>query len=274
MPSSRSGRLIFCLVVCVLLLLTGRNLYRHHLESAFDLAVQGGDAETVQALLKQGIYTNRPDSMNNFLYIALRGNDPAIVHALLQVGAEANQPCSGSIPVNVAAGYCPDALPELFARGASMPPNIMIEAAQYRQVRAARLLLDRGADVNAQTSYKETALYKAALNGDMPMVQLLLDRGARIETQNQERSPLNLAASYGRLDIVRAMLRRGVSSDAQAHALTCAAYDGHSEVVKELLTRQNFAAVSPQDWRHAVDAARSRHHPDIVALLKKSQARH
>ena len=46
---------------------------------------------------------------------------------------------------------------------------------------AARLLLDRGAAVNARNKYDKTALTSAGLNGHMDMIRLLLRRGAVVD---------------------------------------------------------------------------------------------
>ena len=43
-----------------------------------------------------------------------------------------------------------------------------------------KLLLDAGVNVNAMDNLHETALYKAAENGDIDAVRLLLDYGADV----------------------------------------------------------------------------------------------
>ena len=43
---------------------------------------------------------------------------------------------------------------------------------------AAKLLLDKGADVNAQGGHFDNALHVASYNGHEPVVRLLLDKGA------------------------------------------------------------------------------------------------
>ena len=45
-----------------------------------------------------------------------------------------------------------------------------------------RLLLDKGADPNAQTSTGVTPLYDAAQNADYETVKIMVDGGARVKT--------------------------------------------------------------------------------------------
>jgi ankyrin repeat protein len=72
---------------------------------------------------------------------------------------------------------------------ARVPP--LGTAAFVRSVPLARLLLDSGADVNAQGEGGFTALHAATQNGDEALARLLLERGA---------DP-GLAAEDGRLPV-------------------------------------------------------------------------
>jgi ankyrin repeat protein len=47
-----------------------------------------------------------------------------------------------------------------------------------------QLLLDKGADVNAQGGLYGNALYAASINGNLKVMQLLLDEGANINAQD------------------------------------------------------------------------------------------
>ncbi|TRY27329.1 ankyrin repeat domain-containing protein [Brevibacillus sp. LEMMJ03] len=79
-------------------------------------------------------------------------------------------------------------------------------AVANRQVAAARLLLERGADVNAVQSGGWTALHEAAMLGDAGMVTLLLERGAdRAAQKDDGLTPLDLARENGH-DAVIALL--------------------------------------------------------------------
>ena len=58
----------------------------------------------------------------------------------------------------------------------SPPPALLVRAAANGHIAAVRLMLERGADVNARE--RATALHEAALRGDRDLVEMLLDHGA------------------------------------------------------------------------------------------------
>jgi ankyrin repeat protein len=53
-------------------------------------------------------------------------------------------------------------------------------------VDVARLLLDRGANIEHQSNHGVTALFLAWLASSVEVVRLLLDRGANMEHQDKE----------------------------------------------------------------------------------------
>ena len=84
---------------------------------------------------------------------------------------------------------------------ARVPP--LGTAAFVRSPHLVRLLLDAGADVNRQGAGGFTALHSAAQSGDVELVRLLLDRGA---DPGMRASDGTRAVDYARTDEVRAML--------------------------------------------------------------------
>jgi ankyrin repeat domain-containing protein 50 len=60
-----------------------------------------------------------------------------------------------------------------------------------------QLLLDRGADVNAQGGRYSNALQAASAGGDEKVVQLLLDKGADVNVQGGHYGNALQAASAG-----------------------------------------------------------------------------
>jgi len=86
---------------------------------------------------------------------------------------------------------------------ARVPP--LGTAAFVRSVPLARLLLDAGADVNGPGGGGFTALHSAAINGDTELVELLLERGADTTVMNAKgQRPGDLARS----ERVRTLLGR------------------------------------------------------------------
>ncbi|KAJ5772187.1 hypothetical protein N7520_002716 [Penicillium odoratum] len=75
---------------------------------------------------------------------------------------------------------------------------------------ATRLLLDAGADINAQGGALGNALQAASFRGNITIVQLLLDAGADVNAQGGKYgSALQSASSGGHMDIVQLLLDAG-----------------------------------------------------------------
>src|SRR3990167_472016 len=95
----------------------------------------------------------------------------------------------------------------------------LIEAASFGRTDTAKLLLDRGADINAINDYGGTALISAARfwprsDGNTDTVKLLLDRGSDINAVDASgTTALILAAEYAPIDTVRLLLKMGADID-------------------------------------------------------------
>ncbi len=149
--------------------------------------------------------------------------DPKLLHAR---GPE------GSTPFMYAVLYAaPATLERLLKQGAD--PNQRNDAGATALLWAAsdltkmRLLLDRGADVNARSSDLRTPLMVAARRpGNVAAVKLLLDRGANPNPNPHpltESSPLVEAATAGDAAIMEMLLAKGADAKAAAQpALTMA----------------------------------------------------
>jgi len=71
----------------------------------------------------------------------------------------------------------------------------------------AAFMLEKGADVNAQSNDGRTALIEAAYRGNTEIVKFLIDKGAQVNVQNSEKwSPLMWAASFGWSETVKLLI--------------------------------------------------------------------
>lgn len=87
-------------------------------------------------------------------------------------------------------------------------------ASYYCQVEAVRLLLEKGADVNAAGFRNLSALHYAAWNGCNKVVKLLIDKGADLETIDKwGDSPLAWSAMKGQSASVRLLIESGANPD-------------------------------------------------------------
>ncbi|XP_050294137.1 ankyrin repeat and KH domain-containing protein 1-like isoform X2 [Anthonomus grandis grandis] len=115
----------------------------------------------------------------------------------------------------------------------------LMEAASGGYVDVGRVLLDKGADVNATPvpSSRDTALTIAADKGHVKFVELLLDRGAQVEVKNKKgNSPLWLAANGGHLPVIELLYAHNADIDSQDNrkvsCLMAAFRKGHVRVAK------------------------------------------
>src|SRR5215213_5892501 len=81
-------------------------------------------------------------------------------------------------------------------------------------VEVVQQLLDKGARVNQQVSYK-TPLMHAASEGHVEIVKLLLARGAEVNAQTDEGTALISAANGGHVEIVKLLLDAGANVNAK-----------------------------------------------------------
>ena len=99
-------------------------------------------------------------------------------------------------------------------------------ALHFSSLKGARevveLLLDRGADINAQDDTGNAPLHYCSAfcssTDSLEVAQLLLDRGADIEAKNNgDEMPLHWAAYRNALDVVQLLLDRGADANAERY---------------------------------------------------------
>jgi len=114
------------------------------------------------------------------LHLACFFNHPAIAEALILSGADVR------------------------ARSRNAMQNTPLHAAAAGRSReSVRILLEHGADANAQQEGGWTALHAASQNGDVEMVQLLIARGAHVHTRAaNNQNALDLALTKGHQAVV------------------------------------------------------------------------
>jgi ankyrin repeat protein/mono/diheme cytochrome c family protein len=158
-------------------------------ESVYYYALFAGDAELVRILAGRGIDTRKA----YFLPAAARGSSPEIFEFLL------------------------DRVPEAEIRGGRLDPSVLTSAADGKSLVKVRMVLERGANINARDSRGQNALYYAVYQGASDVVGYLLDKGIEVNvtgdislgTSNQGDTALAMAVQKGQLDMVKQLLARG-----------------------------------------------------------------
>ena len=112
-------------------------------------------------------------------------------------------------------------------------------AAERRYFNIAKMLLEAGADIEANSKYGRTALHLAAYSNDAALTKYLLDAGANIQARGKhEESPLHICAMGGFLETARVLLEANADIEAKAEGATSvqiAYYEDQTEMVRFLL---------------------------------------
>jgi hypothetical protein len=135
-----------------------------------------------------------------------------------------------------------------------------------------KLLLEKGADVNAQGGDYGNALYAASLGGHEKVVELLLGQGADVNAQGGRfGNALQAASLDGHEKVVELLLGQGADVNAQGgdygNALQAASFEGHEKVVELLLGQGADVNAQGGYYGNALQAASSRGHEKVVELL-------
>jgi serine/threonine-protein phosphatase 6 regulatory ankyrin repeat subunit B len=137
-----------------------------------------------------------------------------------------------------------------------------------------RLLVARGADIQATGYPQRTALYYAADKGHEEMVAFLLSQGAQVDiTDENGWTPLAIAASGGHVGVVKMLLQhmggQGLDqADNQGRtALYHAAREGHEEIVALLLSQGAHADMTDECGWTPFTRAASGGHLGVVKML-------
>jgi len=142
----------------------------------------------------------------------------------------------------------------------------------YTIVEVVRLLLDNGADVNAQRGHLGHALQAACVRPFEDVVELLLARGAEINAQGGYFGNALQAAAYtGRVKNVQLLLKKWAEVNAEGgtygSALMPAAHKGRRTIVELLLNQSADINANGGPFGNVIQAAIANDKVDVVELL-------
>ena len=148
-------------------------------------AIRRGSVADVDRLLKAGASPNIVDADGTpALMAATLFGDTALVKLLLERGADPNRTGAGGTTALMWAVPNVEKVRVLLERGANVNARsetdrsaFLVAASYPRTVDVLRLLLDRGADMRAQDRANATALSLAVRSADVDVVRFLVERG-------------------------------------------------------------------------------------------------
>ncbi|XP_046405893.1 uncharacterized protein LOC124170897 isoform X3 [Ischnura elegans] len=154
----------------------------------------------------------------------------------------------------------------------------LMEASSAGHVEVVRLLINHGADVNAQSSSGNTPLMYACAGGHEEVVRVLLSANAKVEDHNENgHTPLMEAASAGHVGVAKILLEHGAginthSNEFKESALTLACYKGHLDMVRFLLEAGADQEHKTDEMHTALMEASMDGHVEVARLLLDSGA--
>ncbi|XP_047585769.1 ankyrin repeat and KH domain-containing protein 1 isoform X3 [Lutra lutra] len=243
-----------------LLLARGANKEHRNVSdyTPLSLAASGGYVNIIKILLNAGAEINsRTGSklgISPLMLAAMNGHVPA-VKLLLDMGSDINAQIETNRNTALTLA-CFQGRAEVVSLLLDRKANVehraktgltpLMEAASGGYAEVGRVLLDKGADVNAPPvpSSRDTALTIAADKGHYKFCELLINRGAHIDVRNKKgNTPLWLASSGGHFDVVQLLVQAGADVDAADNRkitpLMSAFRKGHVKVVQYLVKEVN-----------------------------------
>uniref|UniRef100_A0A6I8NL66 Ankyrin repeat domain-containing protein 17 n=1 Tax=Ornithorhynchus anatinus TaxID=9258 RepID=A0A6I8NL66_ORNAN len=246
--------------VVELLLTRGANKEHRNVSdyTPLSLAASGGYVNIIKILLNAGAEINsRTGSKLGIspLMLAAMNGHTAAVKLLLDMGSDINAQIETNRNTALTLA-CFQGRTEVVSLLLDRKANVehraktgltpLMEAASGGYAEVGRVLLDKGADVNAPPvpSSRDTALTIAADKGHYKFCELLISRGAHIDVRNKKgNTPLWLAANGGHLDVVQLLVQAGADVDAADNRkitpLMAAFRKGHVKVVRYLVKEVN-----------------------------------
>ncbi|MEO8275112.1 MAG: ankyrin repeat domain-containing protein [Thermoanaerobaculia bacterium] len=223
------------------------------------------------------------------LAVAIEKDDLARVRELLDGGTSADSPIdygdnSESPLMKAARSGTVDIARLLIERGANVnwkdkeSATVLESAVSSGDAGMVKLLLDAKANPNVVNHYKQSALSNAAAAGNLEITEMLLKAKAKPELEGLVLTPMMFAAFAGNEDLIRLLVRNGADvnfADRKSgqSALTSAISAGKPEIVKLLIELKANVNQRAPDGETPLKAAKNGDQDDMVAMLVAAGAK-
>uniref|UniRef100_A0AAQ4Q9F5 Ankyrin 1, erythrocytic b n=1 Tax=Gasterosteus aculeatus aculeatus TaxID=481459 RepID=A0AAQ4Q9F5_GASAC len=236
------------------------------------VALQQGHENVVALLINYG---TKGKVRLPALHIAARNDDTRTAAVLLQNDPNADV-LNWFTPLHIAAHYENMSVAQLLLNRGSQC-KLHPQASRRGNVMMVRLLLDRGAQIDAVTKDELTPLHCAARNGHARIIEILLEHGAPIQAKTKNGlSPIHMSAQGDHMDCVRQLLQYNAEIDDitldHLTPLHVAAHCGHHRMAKVLLdkgAKANARALKVETPLHMASRAG---HCEVAQFLLQNTA--
>ncbi len=161
---------------------------------------------SIKVLLEHGADIEKPGPQGyRSLPLAIADDNYEAAKALIEAGAKVNEPsgAEGLTPLMVTAAQTAPAEGAMFLPSSTRPIDI------------AKGLIERGANVNTQSTKGVTALMIAATHNNPPMIGLLMESGADASLKNdQGQTATDVAEMNGNIESAQAIMVLGAAKAA------------------------------------------------------------
>ena len=218
-------------------------------------AVRAGDIAAVRSVIKSGVDVNQPNAWGTPLDIAVSKGSDKIVQLLIDAGADIE---GATLP------------------GAGGEHPLHLAAMRSWGANTARLLVSRGAQLDARDAAGRTPLIIAVLADNFELADVLLDAGADLEAAdgNFGESPLSWAACWGRLSAAKFLLSKGAQINRKTgregntplhRAVICS--KGHPEMIKYLVANGADVNATNNEGLTPIERAHNRKAKELLRSL-------
>jgi ankyrin repeat protein len=249
-------------------------------------AVNANHVKVVELLLKRGADARAVDKNGHtpFLDSVVRGRKD-IVDLLLDEDPEAlDKDVNGFTPLQIACQVAQESVASLLVgRGANVLAeasngwSVIHSAAAGGHIGIIEMLLDRGANASKVKDNGWSVLHTTAEMGRDDAFNLFLERGVPLSATTDNRTPLLIAAEYGRKGPVKVLLDKGQNvnevSEEGYTPLHMAVKNGHEAIVRILLDYGAAISTPTKDRWNSLHLARQGEQQVIVDILNTHRTR-
>lgn len=141
-------------------------------------------------------------------------------------------------------------------------------------MKLARLLIDKGADINAEDGWRRTPLHWATENCHTDLVKLLIDKGAEVNAKDDwQQTPLLWAVDAGHTDLAKLLIEKGANvnlGDSGITPIYIAAYHGNTDLTRLLIAKGADVTATDKHGRTPLGMAAAGRYTAIVTLIDEA----